>query len=208
VSSGLTTLGDKVSPSPAALELQQGLPFEDWCDVGRRIVSLNQASTWWLADWLFFGQWEYGSKYSKAAEITGLDEGTLRNYSSIAGAFEASRRRDKLSVGHHALVASLPEVEQEVWLARAEAEGWSVRQLQAELRQPAAIATSTSAPTLRIRVAAELQSELVGHWVECEAFMLEPRSDGTHELVVRRGNVVSTADNGATPGTSVGARSD
>ena len=39
--------------------------------------------------------------YKRAAEITGLNEGTLRDFKYLAGCFELSVRTDKLSWRHH-----------------------------------------------------------------------------------------------------------
>jgi hypothetical protein len=45
-----------------------------------------------------------------------------------------SRRRDALSFGHHVEVATLPEDEKDVWLARAEQLRWSCNTLRRALR--------------------------------------------------------------------------
>ncbi len=67
-------------------------------------------------------------------ERTGLDYQTLRNYAWVARRFELSRRRDTLSFGHHAKVASMPAPEQDFWLRKAEQFGWSTSELRREVR--------------------------------------------------------------------------
>jgi hypothetical protein len=52
----------------------------------------------------------------------------------VASRFEVSRRREKLSFGHHAELASLPRPDQERWLERAQAEKLPVHVLRRELR--------------------------------------------------------------------------
>jgi hypothetical protein len=110
------------------------LPFEAWLGVGAQLAAVAASSAWCLGDWLVYGQAAYGSRYREAAERTGLDYQTLRNYAWVAGRFELSRRRDTLSFGHHAEVAALPAPEQDFWLRKAEEFGWSTRRLRHEVR--------------------------------------------------------------------------
>jgi hypothetical protein len=125
---------DGAVPSRVGLRLEDGLEFDAWCEIGKKIAGFANASAWWIADWLHFGQWEYGSKYLEAVAATGFDEGTLRNMASVAGRVEMSRRRDKLSFGHHVVVAALDPEAQDAWLIRAEAEGLSVMALREQIR--------------------------------------------------------------------------
>jgi hypothetical protein len=110
------------------------LSFERWQALGRQVGSITNASSWWLGDWAHYGKGSYGEKYKKAIAVTGLDYQTLRNYAWVAGRFDLSRRRDKLSFGHHAELAALPEHEQDQWLDQAERNRWSRNELRAHLR--------------------------------------------------------------------------
>lgn len=127
------------------LTLSDSLGFDEWVAIGGKLAGLVDASAWWIGDWIFFGQWQYGKKYLKAVEVTGLDEGTLRNYASVAGRFELSRRRDDLTFGHHAAVVSLPLADADKFLARAAKEKWSVRVLRDEVRSSKAVAPAPPA---------------------------------------------------------------
>jgi len=49
-------------------------------------------------------------EYRRAAEITGLDESTLRTFVSIAGRFELLSRNNKLTYNHHKEAASLKRI--------------------------------------------------------------------------------------------------
>ncbi|WP_202546701.1 hypothetical protein [Streptomyces sp. SID2119] len=49
--------------------------------------------------------------------------------------FEFWRRRESLSFGHHAEVASLPPTEADAWLDRSEQHRWSRNQLRINLRE-------------------------------------------------------------------------
>jgi hypothetical protein len=116
------------------LRLPATLSFEHWQALGRRIGGITNASSWWLGDWASYGKGSYGKSYKQAIAVTGLDYQTLRNYAWVAGRFDLSRRRDKLSFGHHAELAALPEHEQDDWLDQAEINRWSRNELRAHLR--------------------------------------------------------------------------
>ncbi|TYB46393.1 LmbU family transcriptional regulator [Actinomadura chibensis] len=115
----------RATTTPTSLSLPGGMPIEEWRSIGERIHAISEASTWWLGDWLLYGQNRYPNRYRRAVEETGLDYQTLRNYVWVARKFPPSRRRAKLSLQHHLEVAALPEEEQDVWLGRAERFGWS-----------------------------------------------------------------------------------
>jgi len=116
------------------LRFPHQLPFEAWLGVGQQLSAVVASSAWCLGDWLVYGQRTYSGRYRQAVERTGLDYQTLRNYAWVARRFELSRRRDTLSFGHHAEVASLPEPEQDFWLRKAEQHGWPTSQLRREIR--------------------------------------------------------------------------
>jgi hypothetical protein len=116
------------------LQFPQRLPFDAWLAVGRQLSAVASSSAWCLGDWLAYGQQAYGGRYREAVERTGLEYQTLRNYAWVARQFAMSRRRDTLSFGHHAEVASLPEPEQDFWLRKAGEHGWPTRYLRQQVR--------------------------------------------------------------------------
>ena len=116
------------------LSLSAGMAIDEWRRVGVQINDLSNSSTWWLGDWLIYGRQAYPSRYKEAVEKTSLDYQTLRNYAWVAGRISPERRRAELSFQHHAEVAPMQPSEQEAWLARAEAGGWSRNRLRAEIR--------------------------------------------------------------------------
>ncbi len=120
--------------SRIGLALQPGIEFERWRKIGVQVGTLADASAWWIGDWLIFGQRAFPDRYRSAIEATGFSYQTLRNYAWVAGQFPVYRRRDNLSFGHHAEVASLDEEHQEIWLVRAASRGWSRNVLRNELR--------------------------------------------------------------------------
>ena len=141
----------------SSLQLTEGMAFEDWLALGSQISRISNASSWWLGDWLVYGERQFRNRYRRALDATQLDYQTLRNYAWVARWFEASRRRSSLSFQHHAEVAALPEPDQEVWLQRAGRSRWSRNELRRQLSSArrASRAVSEGPPVVvRIHVAA------------------------------------------------------
>lgn len=118
----------------SGLILPSKLSFETWRQIGSQIVSAVSSCAWWVGDWLAYGENSYGDRYEQAIADTTLDYQTLRNYAWVAKKFSMSRRRDKLSFGHHAEVAGLTESDQDEWLTRAEQCTWSRNELRRRIR--------------------------------------------------------------------------
>ena len=118
----------------SALYLQTGLDYDRWAFVGFKIRVVADSAAWWIGDWLIFGRESYGPRYRAAIAASGFDYQTLRNYAWVASRFPVTRRRDALSFGHHAEVASLEPYEQERWLERCVVEGWPRAELRRRLR--------------------------------------------------------------------------
>lgn len=139
------------------LQLPAQLSFDSWKQIGNQLSAIADASAWWLGDWLVFGQTRYPERYRQAIDETALDYQTLRNYAWVTRRFPVSRRRDTLSMQHHAEVASLPCELQDEWLDRAERFQWSRNQLRQYVRinretsadeQPEAEGPGAAAPRL------------------------------------------------------------
>jgi len=133
VSANGLSIGQAVT-SRTELRLPEQLPSAEWLRIGKQIALVRDSSSWWVGDWLVYGQEKFPDRYREAIQSTSLDYQTLRNYAWVARRFPPARRREKLSFQHHAMVASLGQAEQQLWLERASQLGWSVRQLRAQLR--------------------------------------------------------------------------
>jgi len=107
--------------TPTGLVISPGMPFEMWQALGASLGRIHNAIQWAIADWIRYGEAEYGEMYAQSIEDTGRSYRTLANYVWVAGKFEFSRRRENLSFSHHAEVAALPEQQQECLLDAAEA---------------------------------------------------------------------------------------
>jgi hypothetical protein len=135
------------------------MPIDRWKAVGARLAAYSDAASWWLGDWMAFGQAKYGRRYKEGIALTGLEYQTLRNYATIARRFDVSRRRDNLSFQHHAEVCSLSDDDQERWLDVADRHGWSKTELRRRVRADAPeLETPTGASTV-VRLALEPQRE-------------------------------------------------
>jgi hypothetical protein len=117
-----------------SLIIPQELSLEQWETLGDRLFSCWESMSWWIGDWLVYGQDHYPDRYKTAIQRTGLSYQTLRNYASVARKFRSDRRKPDLSFQHHAVVASLPAEEQDRWLARAQRFAWSRNELRRRLR--------------------------------------------------------------------------
>jgi hypothetical protein len=115
-----------------------------WLAIGRRLGGISRCCQWWLGDWLRYGTEKWGERYVDAAVVTGYDIRSLANMASIAAAFHIARRRMNLSWSHHAVVAGLPEPEQERWLDVAAEDRLSVADLRTEVRSAARQGTITA----------------------------------------------------------------
>ena len=119
-------------------ELPTNLSLEDWLACGVLLRNVEGAVQWWLGDW-----WNHGIRYGKGealAERAGVDYGTMRNYASVANAFELSFRNDNLGWSHHKHAMAVEGLDARLeWLRRAETEDWSANDLKREIASAAAI---------------------------------------------------------------------
>jgi hypothetical protein len=111
------------------------IDFDEWARHGHRLGTAGRGASWWIGDWLNYGDAKYGEHYARASEITGYEVQSLMNMAYVASHFEISRRRETVSWSHHAELAPLSPEEQEAWLDRVEDARISVRDLRHELRQ-------------------------------------------------------------------------
>ncbi|MGL5827491.1 MAG: LmbU family transcriptional regulator [Nocardioides sp.] len=132
--SALLQLAGSAFLKRSSMTLPPSMPQQVWEDIGAQLATVWHSSAWWLGDWLIYGETVYSGRYQEAIERTGLDYQTLRNYAWVARRFDHARRRDELSLAHHAEVARLPAPEQDYWLRKAVQEQWSRNRLRKEVR--------------------------------------------------------------------------
>lgn len=111
------------------------MPFEQWEEVGCTLRQIERSAKWWVGDWLMYGERRYGETYAQAVDVTGQEIKSLQNAVWVSSRVESSRRREDLSWGHHAEVASLLPDEQSAWLETASTNRLSVMRLRDEVQQ-------------------------------------------------------------------------
>jgi N6-adenosine-specific RNA methylase IME4 len=119
------------------------LSQDDWLKCGRALALAEAAAQWWLGDWWVFGaQRKYGDG-EEVAERVGVEYQTIRDYGSVARAYQLSWRHDNLTFNHHREAMRVEEDKRQWWLARAlkgdgDGKPWSANQLRAAIKQDAA----------------------------------------------------------------------
>jgi hypothetical protein len=149
------------------LQLRDEMGFREWAVVGQRLARVASASAWALGDWLLFGQRRFSGRYRDAVALTDLDYQTLRNYAWVCRSFEPARRHERLSFQHHAELAALSEIEQDLWLARAEQGRWSRNELRRRLAAERSTGRAGARGSVVVRV--ELSPEHQRRWQRAAA---------------------------------------
>jgi hypothetical protein len=122
------------------------LTFDKWLEIGAILSLVEKSLRLWIGDWLNYGESRWDDKYSQAMDSTGYAYGTLANSAWVTDRVPNSLRRESLSFSHYQTVAPLKTLDERAeWLARAEAEEWSVRQLEKEIRS-----SNSHAPRTRL----------------------------------------------------------
>lgn len=102
-------LSDKFIVTPTGLQIVGNPTFDEWMAYGQTLWAMRSAIQWAIADWLRYGEGEYGEKYAQAMDARKVSEHTLQNYAWVGSKFDASRRRGSLSFSHHEAVAAIPD---------------------------------------------------------------------------------------------------
>jgi hypothetical protein len=133
--------------SRLGLKLAPNIEQEAWRGLVAHLARLahtttgaRQTITAWLGDALAYGEVTYRGRIVTCAGEAGLEPGTLRNAKMVCSRIPVSCRHDGLSWTHHCEVAlafaNPAEIEQ--WLALAERDKLSTRDLRKRIRAHAA----------------------------------------------------------------------
>jgi hypothetical protein len=143
----IVALAEAGAITPTSLDLSDPeLPFETYEALGAYLGRMNRSCSWWIGDWLVFGEGAYGEKFAQAVHATGLAEQTLLNRAYVSRNVARSLRRAAVPFSVHAEVAPLPPREQKRWLDRAEKQAWTRADLRAAMK---ARRTETEPPEAR-----------------------------------------------------------
>lgn len=138
---GNLTFG-KVKLTPVGLQVDGDVTGDDWLELGKTIKRFADGVQWLVGDWLNGAQMIYGETYKDVALEVGYTYNTVKTFAWVARNVDLSIRIDKLSFGHHYLIASLPPEEQSYWLQQAVLGNWSISKLRQMMKpQPPALPT-------------------------------------------------------------------
>ena len=117
---------DKCKVSKTRLGFVTDMTFEEWESIGVTLSQIDKSMSWWIGDWLNYGEGKFGDKVWQVADRLGLTYEHLANVKSVTK--KISCRHEKLSFTHHQEVASLPPEQQEEVLNKAEEEKLNIRE--------------------------------------------------------------------------------
>lgn len=116
------------------LALPPEIEFERYESVGAMLGQMKRSSSWWIGDWILFGEGLYGERQAQAALATGLEETTLTGYARVCAQVAPTRRQASLGFGAHQLVAPMEPKAQNYWLRKAVEKGWTTAELRDAIR--------------------------------------------------------------------------
>lgn len=115
----------------------------NWELLGQLLFRLDHSMQWLIGDWLLQGESKRWGQHEDIARALNYEVKTLYDYRYVARHVHFSVRTDKLSFGHHKLVAHLERAQQGHWLRKAAqgdidgdtgvARPWSISRLRREL---------------------------------------------------------------------------
>lgn len=130
----LQTIDGYCDITKTGLTFKRDVSKEEWQFVFDACNHISGCIQFWIGDLLKYREQRWGM-YDDVVLETGIELKTLQNYKSVSNSIESSRRREDLTFGHHAEVATLPEPKQIEFLTRASEEKLSVRELRQEIRK-------------------------------------------------------------------------
>jgi hypothetical protein len=97
--------------------------------MGRLLGRAHSMLQFAIGDWMIEMLKRFGDDAYQMFEALGVSEEARQQYLRVSERVALERRRDALSWSHHREVARLDDIDQEVWLERAEANSWSKNEM-------------------------------------------------------------------------------
>ena len=113
--------------SATDLIIPPDLSWDAWVQKLQAVQLMAQGHQWWLGLLLDYGELRWGEKYAQAAEDTGYKPETCRKALYVYRRVQSGIRIPELEYSHHVIVAPLEPDQQREILAKALAEGMTVR---------------------------------------------------------------------------------
>lgn len=114
-----------IEQDATGLSLPNTLPFEEWCELGRTLLTNQRRADWMVADWAKHGREHFQSQFGFMAEQVGMDTKRLVKMAKVAEAFPESQRAASLSFEVHCEVARAEPEQRLLLLVEAQRGKWS-----------------------------------------------------------------------------------
>ncbi len=108
-----------VEYSNIGLLIDGQLSLDEWAATGFAISQMTKSITWWLGDWIVYGESLYGEKSAQFIDAEQFQPDQVRYARWVATEFPPSRRRYEVGVSYYAAVRTLPEPQQDELLEAA-----------------------------------------------------------------------------------------
>lgn len=113
---------------PHGLIVLPGITWDEWCGMYAAVEDAEKSAQFRIGDALLAGEEFFGEAYAQV-----VDEKYIHRHTGpmwVCRKIPRSRRRPSLSYSLHRETAGLDDEQQEVWLTRAEAGRWTVKELK------------------------------------------------------------------------------
>ena len=121
----------RATMTAVGLVMPDDMTDEELIEIGQMLRGMESSIQWLIGDWSNRAERVWGQVYE---DVPGYSYNALRDYAYVARGVQLSVRTDKLSFGHHKLVAALEPEQQREWLRYAAENGLSVAQMRAAMR--------------------------------------------------------------------------
>lgn len=149
----LATLPDVVLPgkkTATSYEPPDDLDYDEWRVYLFQLVTVDQFCKWAVGAMLNYGEAHFGEQYAQAADETGYPPEYLSIIKSVEARVKPLTRVRELHWSHHRLVARMHEEDQRDWLERARSHGWSVHDMEEQMRAAKERVESYQEPELKL----------------------------------------------------------
>ena len=105
-----------------------GITWDEWCGMYAAVEDADKSAQFRLGDALLAGEAHFGESFAQV-----VDEKYIHRHTGpmwVCRKIPLARRRPSLSYSLHRELSALDDPEQTVWLDRAEAERWTVKELK------------------------------------------------------------------------------
>ena len=128
-----------VEITATALRVTSEATDQDYARLDQLLEAVGGSVLFWWGDYLNHLRSARGAEYAEAKAASAYAPATLKQAAWVCRHVAQERRRAALKFSHHIEVAALSPTDQEIWLCRAEDEGWDHKELRAAIRRSKAV---------------------------------------------------------------------